>query len=165
MQFCSLSPSISLQLGMRTVEVCRCDGITGSCNVKICINKTRDYAEIAQVMPGKYHSAVAVSVDSSGELESADGANDPTDDHLVYSCGTPYTCMRNEYLGIPGTSGRECNGTDSTAPNSCERLCCGRGYYTVTTEEPIEECKFVFCCYFDCKIVSIKVTIKYYCRW
>ena len=149
---------------MRTVEVCLCHGFFDSCNVKTCNFESRDYAEIAQVMPGKYHNAVAVSVNSSGELESADGANDPTNDNLVYSCNTPYTGIRNEYLGIPGTGGRECNGTDSTAPNSCDRLCCGCGYYTVTTEEPILECNFVLCCYFDCKIVGTKQMTKYYCR-
>ena len=165
MQSCSLLTSILLQLGMRTVEVCRCHGITGSCNVKTCRFKSREFAEIAEVMPGKYKSASAVTASShSVQLESVGGANDPTSDHLVFSCSTPYTCNYNKDLGILGTSGRECNGTDDTAPNSCDRLCCGRGHYTVTTKEPVEVCTFVYCCRFECKKVGTRRVTKYYCR-
>ena len=104
---------------MKTVEVCRCHGITGSCNVKTCKNITVEYAEVAKVMPAKYDSAIAVACDETiGELKSVGPEDDPTDKTLVYSCDTPYLCERNVTLGIPGTSGRECIHLDRTAPNS-----------------------------------------------
>ena len=155
--------SILLQLGMKTVEVCRCHGITGSCNVKTCKMKTRDYEVIAQDMPARYKSASAVTLTNS-QLVSVGPADDPTSNDLVYSCGTPYPCNRDEDLGIPGTSGRECNPTDNTVSNSCDRLCCGRGHYEVTKSVPVEDCVFVFCCRFDCTVVRYDLETKYYCR-
>ena len=149
-------------LGMRTVEVCRCHGITGSCNVKTCKMKTGDYEEIAQDMPARYKRASAVTL-IDGQLVSVGPADNQTSDDLVYSCDTPYTCLPNKDLGIPGTSGRECNPT-VTASNSCDRLCCGRGYYEVTKMVPVEECKFVFCCRFECTVVGHVSETKYYCR-
>ena len=150
---------------MKTVEVCRCHGITGSCNVKTCKNITVEYAEVANVMPAKYDSAIAVACNETiGELESVGPEDDPTDDTLVYSCDTPYLCERNVMLGIPGTSGRECIHLDRTAPNYCGTLCCGRGYYSVTKRKPIEKCVFVYCCRFDCTITGYEEETKYYCR-
>lgn len=149
---------------MKIVEVCRCHGITGSCNVKTCKYKTVEYEQIAEVMPAKYQRASAVSVNSLGKLESMGPADDPTNDDLVFSCSTPYTCQRNEDLGIPGTSGRECNSTNPMASNYCGTLCCGRGYYSVTTKLPVKECVFVYCCYFDCKVIREDTVTKDYCR-
>ena len=164
MQFCSLShfPSILLQLGI--MRVCRCHGMFGSCQAKTCKWTTRQYAEIAQSMSGKYKSAFAVSMNShSGQLESVHPANNPTSDDLVYSCDTPCTCHHNKDLGIPGTSGRKCNPTDTTAPNFCDCLCNGRGHYEVTKEESVE-CMLPYCCREECKVVRTTLVIKYYCR-
>ena len=149
---------------MKTVESCRCHGITGSCNVMTCKYKTVDYDEVAKVMPAKYDSAKAVTDDASGELESTGPEDDPTSKDLVYSCDIPYRCEHNEALGIPGTSGRECNPSDRTAPNYCGTLCCGRGYYSVTTRKPIQECVFVYCCWFNCTVTSYEEETKHYCR-
>ena len=151
---------------MKTVERCRCHGVTGSCNVMTCKNETVDYAKVADVMPAKYDSAKAVACNISGELVCrTQGSGDcPTSKDLVYSCDTPYHCVRNETLGIPGTSGRECNPSDRTAPNYCGTLCCGRGYYSVTTRKPIQECVFVYCCWFNCTVTSYEEETKHYCR-
>lgn len=149
---------------MRTVEVCRCHGLTGQCNVKTCKHLTVEYEEIAEVMPAKYQRASEVSVNSTGKLESAGPEDDPTSNDLVYSCKTPFTCLRNEGLGIPGTSGRECNSTNTMASNYCGTFCCGRGYYSVSTTVPVKECKFVYCCYRECTVVRKIQETRHYCR-
>ncbi|EJW78635.1 hypothetical protein WUBG_10456, partial [Wuchereria bancrofti] len=58
---------------------------------------------------------------------------------------------------------RECNLTSSDS-NSCNSLCCGRGYYTkqMLIEEQCQ-CKYVHCCYVKCKTCKYLVD-KYYCK-
>ncbi|CAG0909381.1 unnamed protein product [Cyprideis torosa] len=54
-------------------------------------------------------------------------------------------------LGHPGIGGRECNRT-SRGADSCDTLCCGRGYDTspvlVTTRC---RCRFHWCCRVECQ--------------
>lgn len=51
---------------------------------------------------------------------------------LVHIHKSPNYCVQDPVKGIPGTQGRECNKT-STGPDSCDLLCCGRGYNTQVT--------------------------------
>lgn len=48
---------------------------------------------------------------------------------LVHIHKSPNYCVHDPVRGIPGTQGRECNKT-SSGPDSCDLLCCGRGYNT-----------------------------------
>ena len=48
---------------------------------------------------------------------------------LVYLDQSPNYCLHNPKLGILGTQGRECS-KNSNGPDSCDLLCCGRGYNT-----------------------------------
>lgn len=48
---------------------------------------------------------------------------------LVHIHKSPNYCVQNPAEDIPGTSGRVCNKT-SHGPDSCDLLCCGRGYNT-----------------------------------
>uniref|UniRef100_A0A1I7YYN5 Protein Wnt n=1 Tax=Steinernema glaseri TaxID=37863 RepID=A0A1I7YYN5_9BILA len=60
-------------------------------------------------------------------------------------------CERNDQLGIYGTRGRECNQT-SLSSDSCDLLCCGRGYDTREVRRTVQcHCKFVWCCHVKCK--------------
>lgn len=69
---------------------------------------------------------------------------------LLYYEESPDFCIPNELYNIKGTKGRQCS-EDSDDPNSCERLCCGRGYKTEVREDKYNcECQFKFCCQLDC---------------
>lgn len=48
---------------------------------------------------------------------------------LVHIQKSPNYCKQDFENGVLGTEGRKCNGT-STGPDSCDKLCCGRGYIT-----------------------------------
>ena len=48
---------------------------------------------------------------------------------LVHIHKSPNYCVYDFKKGIAGTSGRLCNKT-STDSDSCDLLCCGRGYNT-----------------------------------
>ena len=48
---------------------------------------------------------------------------------LVHIHRSPDYCVLDSRRGIPGTAGRACNKT-AGAPDSCDILCCGRGYNT-----------------------------------
>ena len=50
------------------------------------------------------------------------------DDELLYVSRSPNFCEKDLKRGILGTSGRKCN-TNSTGPDGCKEMCCGRGYY------------------------------------
>jgi len=48
---------------------------------------------------------------------------------LVHIQKSPNYCKQDFENGVLGTEGRKCNIT-STGPDSCNKLCCGRGYIT-----------------------------------
>lgn len=53
--------------------------------------------------------------------------------------------------GSPGTAGRVCNQT-SHGMDSCEVMCCGRGYDTLRVSRMTKcECKFHWCCAVRCQ--------------
>ncbi|WKY03875.1 hypothetical protein Q1695_005102 [Nippostrongylus brasiliensis] len=53
--------------------------------------------------------------------------------------------------GILGTSGRECKHSSYNS-DSCDLLCCGRGYNTRLERRMTQcHCKFVWCCQVNCK--------------
>lgn len=70
---------------------------------------------------------------------------------LLYGESSPDFCEPNEAYNIKGTKGRICS-EDKDKPNSCERLCCKRGYRTEIRDEKYNcECVFKFCCQLECK--------------
>lgn len=46
---------------------------------------------------------------------------------LVHIQKSPNYCKQDFENGVLGTEGRKCNST-SMGPDSCNKLCCGRGY-------------------------------------
>lgn len=60
-----------------------------------------------------------------------------------------------------GTHGRECN-RSALATDSCNILCCGRGYHTerVLVKEKCR-CRFKFCCDIECDTCKFYKTIHY----
>lgn len=114
-------------------------------------------------------------------------------DSLVFIETSPNFCKRNPDMNNFGTSGRVCSllpdsnqkksQQEQTIRNlnsffyskqkrfnqedrvqTCEYLCCGRGYYSKVVEIEEEcDCQFQWCCSVKCKKCKKKV-IQYYCN-
>ena len=87
------------------------------------------------------HLVMARSASSSSV--EVDDVREPLANELVYHKPSPDFCERNDARFVPGTVGRECN-KSSSAPDSCELICCGRGYSTRSERVTIDcNCEFV----------------------
>lgn len=113
----------------------------------------------------KYDGATDVQVNRRGRLQVKDmQIRVPTASDLVYLDESPDYCVRNENVGILGTSGRVCNRT-SHGLDGCKLLCCGRGYNTIkTTVKERCQCTFKWCCEVKCK-TCIKPVDVHTCKW
>ena len=73
--------------------------------------------------------------------------------HFIHS---PDYCMASSEYSITGIEGRECTLKNSLSSQHCDNLCCDHGYENVTVSEPRAcNCKFVWCCYFECDTCNI----------
>jgi len=139
---------------------CRCHGVSGSCEFKTCWKSLPQFEEIGKYLKSKYDkSAVKVSpelhpppVDRYRRGAAIQPSTLPVNKKsLVYIQTSPDYCKDDPKAGIIGTYGRRCNAT-STDTDSCEDLCCGRGYRTeVVLEYEKCRCKFVWCCKVRCR--------------
>ena len=126
---------------------CACYGLSASCVIKFCKLTLPPFKAIGNELKKKYQNAVLVNskaVFNTNEIKN----------QLVYMTKSPDFCVRNLNKGILGTKGRECKLNSSELINngkSCEVLCCGQGYVSVTTKA-FDACN----CNFDEKIMSIK---------
>uniref|UniRef100_A0A6G1S309 Protein Wnt n=1 Tax=Aceria tosichella TaxID=561515 RepID=A0A6G1S309_9ACAR len=83
----------------------------------------------------------------------------PTKSDLIYAEQSLNYCNPIERYNIKGTKGRICSEKRSDA-NSCETLCCGRGYKTEIREEKYTcECKFQYCCVLKCNTCTRRKVI------
>ncbi|XP_066995043.2 protein Wnt-16 [Anabrus simplex] len=139
---------------------CRCHGISGSCELKTCWKTMPSFNEIGDMLKLKYHQAVQVPTKTPKRQRRKSKGKRPVQvakEDLVHIHKSPNYCVPDLEKGIPGTSGRVCNKT-SHGPDSCDLLCCGRGYNTQVMKH-IERChcKFVWCCYVKCKICETQI--------
>lgn len=149
------------------VRQCRCHGVSGSCAVRTCWKSMPDFRKIGQFLKDKYENAVQVAPRSRKKLRRRERVRRkmPIDkDTLVHIHSSPNYCRRDEKRGIPGTKGRECN-RSSRSQDSCNLLCCGRGYNTQVVKK-VERChcKFVWCCYVKCKSCE-SIVDRHTCKW
>uniref|UniRef100_A0AC35UBR5 Protein Wnt n=1 Tax=Rhabditophanes sp. KR3021 TaxID=114890 RepID=A0AC35UBR5_9BILA len=134
---------------------CRCHGVSGSCELKTCWLQMPKFSEIGDMLKKRYdHYAVQVAKKSKRRLrrkERSERKIPLRGTEIGYISRSPSYCERNETLGIYGTQGRECNHS-SLGTDSCDLLCCGRGYNTREEVRIIRcHCKFVWCCQVKCK--------------
>ncbi|XP_028899114.1 protein Wnt-2 isoform X2 [Zeugodacus cucurbitae] len=151
---------------------CKCHGMSGSCAMKACWKSLPSFRQIGEVLMRKYKKAKRVHAvrGKNGlklvlsnrkhrfgdpkymgpELSKKD--RDPKRMELVYLQESPDYCERNVKLGILGTTGRVCNRT-LTGPQSCDLLCCERGYNTRQVRRRAKcRCQFVWCCDVVCDV-------------
>ncbi|VDK45239.1 unnamed protein product [Anisakis simplex] len=70
---------------------------------------------------------------------------------LVFLDNSPDYCRENRSQGTLGTTGRMCR-RGSMGADSCDILCCGRGYNTYRKETETKcRCKFQWCCKVVCQ--------------
>ena len=147
---------------------CRCHGVSGSCTVKSCWNTVPDFLVVGDYLKRKYIQSVEVlNRPTKRRLRRKERSMRKvpiTMEELVHLERSPNYCVRDLSKGIMGTSGRECNRT-SSGGDSCDLLCCGRGYNTqeVRLVERCD-CKFIWCCEVKCRACET-VTDVFTCKW
>lgn len=139
--------------------LCKCHGVSGSCSLKSCVNTMPGLRHIATVLKELYKKArkiVAVNEKRHGTaiVRALNGENPPSTHDLIYMENSPTFCDRGDSLGITGVIGRICS-RNTTQDNSCEVLCCGRGYNTKRLQAETQcRCVFKWCCSVQCKTCS-----------
>ncbi|XP_035532346.1 protein Wnt-7b [Morone saxatilis] len=143
---------------------CKCHGVSGSCTTKTCWITLPKFREIGYLLKERYSDAVQVEPVRASRLrqpsflrlKEARGYQKPTDTDLVYLERSPNYCEEDTATGSTGTRGRLCNGT-STNTDSCNVMCCGRGYNTHHYTRIWQcNCKFHWCCFVKCNTCSEK---------
>ena len=130
-------------------QVCKCHGLSASCAMKTCWRKLPPFNQVAERLKyDRYDRAVLVTMSNNHEvtLQPVPPNNKIEEEDLVYSQASPNYCKKNKKKGSLGTVGRTCD-PRSVRLDSCNTLCCGRGYkiYDVTLIENCR-CKFKWCC-------------------
>ncbi|KAL7878802.1 hypothetical protein AOLI_G00097760 [Acnodon oligacanthus] len=132
---------------------CKCHGVSGSCNVRTCWLAMGDFRQTGDYLRKKYNSAVQVVMNryGTGFTSAYRKFKKPTKNDLVYFEDSPDYCIWDHESGSVGTGGRVCNRT-SRGADSCEVMCCGRGYDTSRVSRTSKcECKFHWCCAVHCR--------------
>ncbi|XP_018111358.2 protein Wnt-2 [Xenopus laevis] len=134
-------------------QECKCHGVSGSCTVRTCWMAMGDFRKSGDYLRKKYNGAIQVVMnqDGTGFTVANKQFKKPTNNDLVYFENSPDYCVRDRDVGSLGTAGRICNQT-SRGMDSCEVMCCGRGYNTARVIKMLKcECKFHWCCSVRCK--------------
>ena len=158
--------------------VCKCHGVSGSCLVRTCWRITTDFRVIGNYLKQKYSNAKHVDLyQTSNRIRQIRDIKwkTPRTNELIFLDSSPDYCLvtnqhgrfstnfylrkirifNNFYiLGFYGTDGRICNKT-SSGPDSCELMCCGRGYQKRRlTLRYSCRCTFYWCCRVKCQVSS-----------
>ncbi|XP_007892018.2 protein Wnt-11b [Callorhinchus milii] len=160
------------EVGRRTLiesmEIkCKCHGVSGSCSVKTCWKGLGELSGITVELKTKYLAATRVihrHVGKRKQLVPKELDVRPVRvSELIYLVSSPDYCSRSEKQGSYGTQERQCNKT-SVGSDSCNLMCCGRGYnaYTDTVVERCS-CKYHWCCYVTCKKCE-RTVVRYVCK-
>ncbi|CAH6778323.1 Wnt2 [Phodopus roborovskii] len=134
-------------------QECKCHGVSGSCTLRTCWLAMADFRKTGDYLWRKYNGAIQVVMnqDGTGFTVANKRFKKPTKNDLVYFENSPDYCIRDREAGSLGTAGRVCNLT-SRGMDSCEVMCCGRGYDTSRVTRMTKcECKFHWCCAVRCQ--------------
>jgi len=160
---------------------CKCHGVSGSCNMRTCWHQLPTFREVGNSLRAKYDRAVEAAFNrpgtrlvrtvrspstpaSSRRRRRLRSSTRPAKEDLLYVDASPDYCEPDEKSGSLGTHGRRCvrrsGRTDDLSADSCELLCCGRGYnaFRITTLERCR-CRFHWCCKVKCSICERAVDV------
>ena len=149
---------------------CKCHGVSGSCELKTCWRALPSFRSVGTRLRQKFDAAVEVEWRRQGtrDVLQTKSTWQPevktiSEEDLVYLVPSPDFCFADPRTGSFGTTGRPCART-SKSNDSCEQLCCGRGYIIQTRRiENKCRCKFQWCCHVQCSICE-RVVERYICR-
>ncbi|KAM6172244.1 protein Wnt-11 isoform 2-T2 [Erethizon dorsatum] len=165
---CPAAPAALCQALRASLEVkCKCHGVSGSCSIRTCWKGLPELQDVAADLKTRYLSATKVVHRPMGtrkHLVPKDLDIRPVkDSELIYLQSSPDFCMKNEKVGSHGTQDRQCNKT-SNGSDSCDLMCCGRGYNPYT-DRVVERChcKYHWCCYVTCRRCERTVE-RYVCK-
>ncbi|EDW74715.1 uncharacterized protein Dwil_GK15749 [Drosophila willistoni] len=150
---------------------CKCHGVSGSCVMKTCWKSLPPFRLMGDRLMQKYHKAKTVQVVrgkrglrlvlSRKKHPAAVAAASqkqtlawPKRLELIYLAPSPNYCERSLRSGSLGTKGRICQQKQGHhGPQSCDLLCCGRGYNTQYISRTVQcSCQFHWCCQVECKL-------------
>uniref|UniRef100_A0A183BYV5 Protein Wnt n=1 Tax=Globodera pallida TaxID=36090 RepID=A0A183BYV5_GLOPA len=153
-----------------TKPKCKCHGVSGSCNLKTCWMQLPPIRQIGNILQAKYRQAKRIQINSRGNMQfdeplaMLDASTSTRHQRqqqqrrknraltdLVFLDISPDYCRIDRTDGTIGTQGRVCS-NDPHASNSCDLLCCGRGFES-HIEETVSKCncKFQWCCHVVCE--------------
>ncbi|OWA52740.1 Protein Wnt-2 [Hypsibius exemplaris] len=137
------------------VKQCKCHGVSGSCAARTCWMAIPSFRRTGDLLRKKFDVAEMVVMSSGSDgihLRAMDRPRrKPLSTDLVYYEPSPDYCSTNYVTGSLGTGGRVCR-LNSTGADSCEIMCCGRGYDTRRVERTRQcHCKFKWCCNVECE--------------
>ncbi len=139
---------------------CRCSGVSGSCQVRVCSRKLLPFDRVGASLKEKYDTATRVQVAQvKGRRRARDHKIKPvkqyikdiTSADLVYYEKSPDFCDFDLTSSSLGTRGRQCN-KSSLAIDGCNLLCCNRGWKTKKVSKKKNcNCRFKWCCEVKCQ--------------
>ncbi|KAM9365980.1 wingless-type MMTV integration site family, member 7Aa [Pholidichthys leucotaenia] len=150
---------------------CKCHGVSGSCTTKTCWTTLPKFRQLGYRLKDKYYEAVHVEPVRASrnkrptflKIKKPHSYHKPKDTELVYIERSPNYCEADPLTGSMGTHGRLCNKT-AHQPNSCDLMCCDRGYNTHQYSRVWQcNCKFLWCCYVKCNTCSERTEV-YTCK-
>nr|ALO81631.1 Wnt10 [Penaeus vannamei] len=152
---------VGRKLVRRNREVrCKCHGMSGSCEVRTCWKAAPDFRRVGDMLKEKYRKAKSAASEVFGNSANTASMYRPVrreispDSPLLYVERSPTFCEVDGRLDVAGTEGRHCN-RNSTGPDSCDSLCCGRGYDQQRQKVSRKcHCRFKWCCHVTCQDCS-----------
>ena len=143
---------------MRTV--CKCHGMSGSCNLKTCWRKLPMFSHVGNILKSKFNSASKVAPNNNGNgfIPVGDIEKVPSREDIVYSEESSNFCEYDSTTGSLGTTGRQCSLLSGV--DSCDSLCCNRGYTNSTINQLVNcNCRFKWCCSVMCDTCVVQKQI------
>ncbi len=151
---------------------CKCHGVSGSCTMKTCWTTLPRFRDVGDRLFKKYRRAQLVEPIRTGRAgqalfltvkRSKRAHRKPRRRDLVYLDTSPNYCEYDPVAGSLGTQGRRCS-LNSKDTDSCDLMCCGRGYNTHQSLRTWQcNCKFHWCCHVTCHTCSER-SEEYTCK-
>uniref|UniRef100_A0A803JEK6 Protein Wnt n=1 Tax=Xenopus tropicalis TaxID=8364 RepID=A0A803JEK6_XENTR len=139
----------AVKSGLKTT--CKCHGVSGSCAVRTCWKQLSPFHETGALLKAKYENAIKIhgaSNEAVGGHESLGhtfGGRHARSTDFLYLEESPNFCRPSRFS--PGTAGRTC-----LRENTCDSLCCGRGYNIQTRMVTFScHCQVHWCCHVECQ--------------
>lgn len=147
------------------ILVCKCHGLSGTCTMRTCWRRLSSFRRVGSYLKDRYNGAIQVIPSNDGQslVPREENISPPTGLDLFYSEASPDFCTRDLEKGSLGTTGRQCDPHTVGNSNSCDQLCCGRGYQVKRRVVKYRcDCEFQWCCDIKCNICK-KIMQVYEC--